>query len=326
MTGNVKFNRSTLSGELPFRLITIAGVCIAVGLVVALVGVIFERSLILWPAEDLWTFLTSSGWFGKVDESGAVTAAFGAWPMIWGTIVTSIIGIAVAAPVGIFAAIYLVEIAPRRLAAPLTFLVEVVAAIPSVVVGLWALGELSPRLRDSVEWWVASSIGHLIPWLSEDPAQPSDTSVFRAGIVLAIMITPMVAAVSREVIRSVPQSLREGLVGMGATKWETIRLVILPTARVGLFGAALLAFGRAVGETIAVRLVIGMNITQVPPTLFQPGSSIAAQIAGAYGEASTIEKGALAGLGLSLFLITLCISLLVRALMWRSADKMRAKA
>lgn len=326
MSGNVQFNRSKLSGERPFRLITIAGVCIAIGLVVALVGVIVDRSLVLWPHEDVWTFITSSGWFGKEDESGAVTAAFGAWPMIWGTIVTSLIGIAVAAPIGIFAAIYLVELAPRRLSAPLTFLVEVVAAIPSVVVGLWALGELSPRLRDSVEWWVASSIGHLIPWLSEDPTQPSDTSVFRAGIVLAIMITPMVAAVSREVIRSVPQSLREGLVGMGATKWETIRLVILPTARVGLFGAVLLAFGRAVGETIAVRLVIGMNITQVPPTLFQPGSSIAAQIAGAYGEASTIEKGALAGLGLSLFLITLCLSLLVRTLMWRSANKMAAKA
>jgi phosphate transport system permease protein len=246
--------------------------------------------------------------------------------MIWGTLVTSLIGIAVAAPIGIFAAIYLVELAPKRIAALLTFLVEIVAAIPSVVVGLWALGELSPRLRDSIEWWIASSLGQFIPWLSEDPQQPSDTSVFRAGIVLAIMITPMVAAVSREVIRSVPQSLREGLVGMGATKWETIRLVILPTAKVGLFGAVLLAFGRAIGETIAVRLVIGMNITAVPTTLFQSGSSIAAQIAGAYGEASPIEKGALAGLGLSLFLLTMSLSLTVRLLMWRSANKMVARA
>jgi phosphate transport system permease protein len=301
-------------------------VLFSASVVVALILVIMQKSQILWPVEAPLTFLTSSGWFGATDPSGVITAAFGAWPMIWGTLVTSLIGIAVAAPIGIFAAIYLVELAPKRIAALLTFLVEIVAAIPSVVVGLWALGELSPRLRDSIEWWIASSLGQFIPWLSEDPQQPSDTSVFRAGIVLAIMITPMVAAVSREVIRSVPQSLREGLVGMGATKWETIRLVILPTAKVGLFGAVLLAFGRAIGETIAVRLVIGMNITAVPTTLFQSGSSIAAQIAGAYGEASPIEKGALAGLGLSLFLLTMSLSLTVRLLMWRSANKMVARA
>lgn len=320
------FRRSRLSGELPFRVLTLGSVLLAAALLFALVVVIFEKSLILWPVEAPLTFLTSSGWFGSTDPSGAITAAFGALPMIWGTLVTSLIGIAVAAPIGIFAAIYLVELAPKRLAAPLTFLVEIVAAIPSVVIGLWALGELSPRLRDSIEWWVASTLGQFIPWLSEDPQQPSDTSVFRSGIVLAIMITPMVAAVSREVIRSVPQSLREGLVGMGATKWETIRLVILPTARVGLLGAVLLAFGRAIGETIAVRLTIGMNISEIPPTLFQPGSSIAAQIAGAFGEASPIEKGALAGLGLSLFILTLTLSLIVRLLMWRSANRMGSRA
>jgi len=320
------YRRSRLSGELPFRILTLGSVLFSASVVVALILVIMQKSQILWPVEAPLTFLTSSGWFGATDPSGVITAAFGAWPMIWGTLVTSLIGIAVAAPIGIFAAIYLVELAPKRIAALLTFLVEIVAAIPSVVVGLWALGELSPRLRDSIEWWIASSLGQFIPWLSEDPQQPSDTSVFRAGIVLAIMITPMVAAVSREVIRSVPQSLREGLVGMGATKWETIRLVILPTAKVGLFGAVLLAFGRAIGETIAVRLVIGMNITAVPTTLFQSGSSIAAQIAGAYGEASPIEKGALAGLGLSLFLLTMSLSLTVRLLMWRSANKMVARA
>lgn len=319
------YRRSRLSGELPFRLLTLASVAIAVGLLLALVLVFFERSLILWPVESPWTFLTSVGWFNSVDESGVVTAAFGALPMIFGTLVTSLIGIAVAAPIGIFAAVYLVEIAPKRVAVPLTFLVEIVAAIPSVVVGLWALGELSPRLRDSIEWWIASSIGHLIPWLSEDPQQPSDTSVFRSGLVLAIMITPMVAAVSREVIRSVPQSLREGLVGMGATKWETIKMVILPTARVGLFGAVLLALGRAAGETIAVRLTIGMDNTGVPSSLFKPGTAIAAQIAGAYGEATPIEKGALAGLGLSLFLVTITLSVIARLLMWRVANRMAAR-
>jgi phosphate transport system permease protein len=321
------YQRSRLSGELPFRVLTLGGVMVAAALLFVLIAEIFQKSLILWSYEAPLTFLTSSGWFASVSETGEITsAAFGAFPMIWGTLVTSLIGIAIAAPIGIFTAIYLVELAPRRLAAPLTFIVEIVAAIPSVVVGLWALGELSPRIRDSIEWWIASSFGQVIPWLSEDPLQPSDTSVFRAGFVLAIMVTPMVAAVSREVIRSVPQSLREGMIGMGATQWETIRLVILPTARIGLIGAVLLAFGRAIGETIAVRLVIGMNISNVPGSLFQPGSSIAAQIAGAYGEATSIEKGALAGLGLALFGLTIPLSLVVRFLMWRSARNLDARA
>ncbi len=306
------------SGDAAFRAVIAAAFLVAVVLLVAVIGTIWQWSTPLWPAENPLTFFTSSGWSGSVADDGTVTAAFGAWPMIWGTLVTSIIGIAVAAPIGILAAVYLVEFAPRRLSAPLTFLVEITAAIPSVVIGLWALGDLSPRLRDSIEWWIASSIGQIIPWLSENPQQPSDTSVFRAGIVLAIMITPMVVAVGREVIRSVPQSLREGFVGMGATEWETIWKVVLPTARIGLIGAVLLAFGRAIGETIAVRLVIGMNISSVPPTLFQSGASVAAQIAGGVGEASPIEKGALAGLGLALFAMTFILSLFVRVFIRRA--------
>ena len=313
------YERSKLNGELLFRALLIGGFVATVALLIAVIGVITNQSLVLWPVESPLTFLTSSGWFSSVSDSGVATAAYGAWPMIWGTLVTSLIGIAIAAPVGILTAVYLVEFAPRRLAAPLTFLVEITAAIPSVVVGLWALGDLSPRLRDSIEWWIASSFGQILPWLSENPQQPSDTSVFRAGVVLAIMIAPMVTAVSREVIRSVPQSLREGLIGMGATEWETIRLVVLPTARIGLFGAVLLAFGRAIGETIAVRLVIGMDISNVPHSLFQSGSSVAAQIAGAVGEASVLEKGALAGLGLALFAMTFVLSIVVRLFMRRSA-------
>lgn len=319
--GPQSFRRARLSGELPFRLMTAGAVLASAALLLVLVATFLQRSADLWKYEAPLTFLTSSGWFGSTSETGEVIAQFGAWPMIWGTLVSSLIGILIAAPVGIFSAVFLVELAPRRLSAPLTFVVELVAAIPSVVVGLWALGQLSPVLRDSIEWWVASSFGQIISWLSEDAAQPSSTSVFRAGVVLAIMITPMVTAVSREVIRSVPTSLREGLIGMGATQWETIRLVVLPTARIGLFGAVLLAFGRAIGETIAVRMVIGMDLNGVPGSLFQSGSSIAAQIAGAFGEASSLEKGALAGLAISLFVLTFPLSIAVRILIRLSARR-----
>jgi len=206
----------------------------------------------------------------------------------------------------------LVEFAPKRLAIPLTFLVELIAAIPSVVFGLWALGDLSVRLRDSIEWWIASTLGKFIPWLAEDPGSPAADSVFRAGFVLAIMILPMIVAVSREFLRSVPISLREGYIGMGATKWEAIRDVVVPTARIGLIGAVLLALGRAIGETVAVTMVIG-NAEGIPTSLFLPGNTVASKVASNIGEViSEVQLSALVALGLALFLLSFVISLIVR--------------
>jgi phosphate transport system permease protein len=181
-----------------------------------------------------------------------------------------------------------------------------------VVFGLWALGDLSIRLRDSIEWWIASTLGQVIPWLAEDPGSPAADSVFRAGFLLAIMILPMIVAVSREFLRSVPVSLREGYIGMGATKWEAIRNVVVPTARVGLIGAVLLALGRAIGETVAVTMVIG-NAEGIPTSLFLPGNSVAGKIASNLGETATeVQLSALIALGLALFLLSFVISVIVR--------------
>jgi phosphate transport system permease protein len=272
----------------------------------ALVVAYSGYSLPLWSVSSPFNFFTSAG------TDGALAAIFG-------TLATSLVAVFFAAPIGILAAIYLVEFAPARLAAPLTFIVELIAAIPSVVFGLWAAGDLSNRLRDSVEWWVASSLGQVIPFLSEDPSSPAADSIFRAGFLLAIMILPMVVAVSREFIRSVPISLREGYIGMGATRWEVIRDVVLPTARIGLIGGVLLALGRAIGETVAVAMVIG-NAEGIPSTLFAPGQTVASKIAANVGEASgPVAVGAIAALGLSLFLITSILSLLVRVLIRRFA-------
>ena len=230
---------------------------------------------------------------------------------IFGTVATAIIAIAVAGPIGILAAVYLVEFAPKRLAIVLTFIVELIAAIPSVVFGLWALNDLSIRLRDSVEWWIASSIGKFIPLLSEDSNNPAADSVFRAGFLVGIMIIPLVVSLSREIIRAVPISLREGYVGMGATRWETIRHVVLPTARIGIIGALMLALGRALGETIAVTMVIGGS-NDVPASLFQPGSTIATRIATTLPEAGAEEKSVLIALGVILFFVSLGLSLAMR--------------
>ena len=230
---------------------------------------------------------------------------------IFGTVATALIAIAVAGPIGILAAVYLVEFAPKRLAIVLTFIVELIAAIPSVVFGLWALNDLSIRLRDSVEWWIAGSIGKILPFLSEDSDNPAADSVFRAGFLVGIMIIPLVVSLSREIIRAVPISLREGYIGMGATRWETIRHVVLPTARIGIIGALMLALGRALGETIAVTMVIGGS-NDVPSSLFQPGSTIATRIATTLPEAGAEEKSVLIALGVILFFVSLGLSLAMR--------------
>ena len=298
--------RGGISLDVLFRRLTAGGLVVLMLVLAALVVAYSGYSLPLWSVASPFNFFTSAG------TDGALAAIFG-------TLATSLVAVFFAAPIGILAAIYLVEFAPARLAAPLTFIVELIAAIPSVVFGLWAAGDLSNRLRDSVEWWVASSLGQVIPFLSEDPSSPAADSIFRAGFLLAIMILPMVVAVSREFIRSVPISLREGYIGMGATRWEVIRDVVLPTARIGLIGGVLLALGRAIGETVAVAMVIG-NAEGIPSTLFAPGQTIASKIAANVGEASgPVAVGGIAALGLSLFLITSILSLVVRVLIRRFA-------
>lgn len=298
--------RSGISLDPLFRRLTAGGLALLILVLAALVVAYFGYSTPLWTVASPLNYFTSAG------TDGALAAIFG-------TLATSLVAIFFAAPIGILAAIYLVEFAPARIAAPLTFVVELIAAIPSVVFGLWAAGDLSNRLRDSVEWWIASSLGQVIPFLSEDPSSPAADSIFRAGFLLAIMILPMVVAVSREFIRSVPISLREGYIGMGATRWEVIRDVVLPTARIGLIGGVLLALGRAIGETVAVAMVIG-NAEGIPPTLFAPGQTVASKIAANVGEASgPVAIGAIAALGLSLFMITSILSLVVRALIRRFA-------
>jgi len=302
-----------------FRILFGSAVVVAGLLLLGVILSMVASSMPVWNIQTPLSFVFGDRWAGEVTQpDGSISGNYGALPVIWGTAVSSLIAILIAAPVGILAAVYLVEFAPRRLAAPLTFLVELMAAIPSVVIGLWAAGDLSVRLRDSIEWWVASTLGRVFPWLSEDPNAPASQSVFRAGMVLAIMIIPMVVAVSREVIRSVPQSLREGFIGMGATRWETIRHVVLPAARVGLTGAVLLALGRAIGETIAVTMVIG-NAEGIPSSLFLPGQTIASKIASNYGEAgSPTQVGALAALGICLFAVTFLLSLAIRLVVRRS--------
>jgi phosphate transport system permease protein len=244
-----------------------------------------------------------------------VSLNFGALPAIFGTVVTSAIAIAIALPVGVAVAVMLAEPGARGIRGAMGVGIELLAAIPSVVYGIWALYVLAPWAFLHLEGPISEHLG-FIGWFGGPPSQ---TSLFTASLVLAIMILPTLSAVSRDVIRAVPRGLRESTVALGATWWETTWHVILPTARGGIFGATVLAVGRALAETIAVTMVIG-NRYSIPHSIFFPAYTLASVIANEFNEATgTIYTAALVELGLVLILVTLTVNALA-LLMVRSAQ------
>ena len=244
-------------------------------------------------------FLVRSTW-------NPVTLDFGALPFIYGTAVTSAIALAIALPVGVAVSLMLAEPGAQGIRGAMGTGIELLAAIPSVVYGIWALYVLAPFSLKYIETPVTEHLG-FIGFLAGPPRQ---YSFFSASLVLAIMILPTLAAVSRDVIRAVPRGLRESSVALGATWWETTWRVVLPTARAGIFGATVLALGRALGETIAVTMVIG-NRDEIPPSIFSPGYTLASKIANEFSEATgTLYPAALVELGLVLILVTLTVNLI----------------
>ncbi len=248
-------------------------------------------------------------------EWNPVTLSFGALPAIFGTVLTSAIAIAIALPVGVAVAVLLAEPGARGFRGAMGIGVELLAAIPSVVYGIWALYVLAPWALLHLEAPITEHLG-FIGFLGGPPRQ---TSLFTAALVLAIMILPTLSAVSRDVIRAVPRGLRESTVALGATWWETIWHVILPAARAGIFGATVLAVGRALAETIAVTMVIG-NRYEIPHSIFFPAYTLASVIANEFTEATgDIYPAALIELGLVLILVTLTVNV-VALLLVRSAQ------
>ncbi len=266
-----------------------------------------------WPAlhQFGFQFLTSSEW-------DPVTGHFGAAPAIVGTIVTSIIALLLATPLALGGAIFLSEFSPSWLRQPFSFLVDLLAAVPSVVYGLWGVFFLVPLIR-----------AHLMPFLRDTlhlGATPFFTgpaygpSVLAAGLILAVMVLPYIAAVSREVLFAVPRSQREAALALGATRWEAITGAVLPYARAGIFGGVILGLGRALGETMAVTMVIG-NRHALSASLFAPGYTMASLIANEFSEAtSDIHLSALMAVGFVLFVITLVVNAIARWLVRRVGE------
>lgn len=247
-----------------------------------------------------------------------VRGEFGALPFIYGTAVSSTLGVLIAVPLSVGIAIFLVEHAPRALSAPISFLVQLLAAIPSVVYGLWGIFVLAPLLRDSVYPKIQSAVGFL-PLFQ---GNPNGLGLMTAGLILSVMIVPIVTAVTTDVMRAVPRSQPEASLALGATKWEATR-VVLQNARSGITGAVILGLGRAVGETMAVTMVIG-NRPQISASLFDPSFTIASAIANEFTEAtSDIYRQALVELGLILFVITFVINAMARLLVWGTTRQQR---
>jgi phosphate transport system permease protein len=284
-------------GDQIFKLLTLLMVMVLVALI-ALVG--YE----LWHGSQLaikkfgFSFLTSSDW-------DPVAEKFGAVPFIFGTVVSSFLGLLIAVPLGIGTAIYLTELAPLWVRQPLISLVEMLAAIPSVILGLWGVFVMVPFLRATVFQWLKKSLGFL-PIFS---GTIYGVSMLAGAIIIAIMVLPIITSISREVLRSVPDLQREGAYALGATRWEVTRIAVLSYAKKGLFGAVILGLGRALGETMAVTMVIG-NRPEVAASLFAPGYTLASVIANEFTEATTdMYLSALVEVGLVLFGVTIIANL-----------------
>jgi len=275
-----------------------------IGLALAMAGILASHSRLAWKSFGL-PFLWTSTW-------DPVQEVFGAWPFIYGTLVSSTLALLIAVPLGLGSAIFLAEIAPRRLSSALSFGIELLAAVPTVVLGLIGIFVLVPLIR-SVEPGLTRWLG----WLPFFRGAPYGVGMLTAGILLAFIILPYVTSISREVILTVPASLREAALGLGATHWETVTMVVLPSARSGILGSVFLAMGRALGETMAVTMVIG-NTPQVSASLLDPGYTMASVLANEFTEAtSDLYLHALFAIALALFGITIAVNGLARLMIYR---------
>lgn len=288
------------------------------GLLVLLIVVAIALALAVDSLLSIRTFglgfLTSRQW-------NPIRGDFGALPFVYGTLVSSFIAILISVPLSLGIAIFLVEQAPRFLSRPIGFLVELLAAIPSVVYGLWGIFVLAPFLRVHVE----PPLGQWLGWLPLFQGPITGIGLLTGGIILAIMITPIISAVVRDVLAAVPDTQREAALALGATKWETTRVVLVNGAP-GIAGAIILGLGRAIGETMAVTMVIG-NRPEISASLFAPSYTIASAIANEFTEATgDLYLSALVELGLILFLVTFLVNGLARVLVWNVTRKTAGRA
>lgn len=289
----------------------VSGLALLVPLTLAAIAVlVVVDSLPSLRASGL-SFLTTTRW-------DPVHGIFGAGAYLYGTLVTTAIAVLLAAPVAVGSAVYLTEYAPRALRAPLAFVIELLAYIPSIVYGLWALFVLVPLFRGSIDPALQAIVGP-VPVIGALFAGPIvGVDLLMGGVILAVMILPLLLAVSREVLLAVPGTQREAMLGLGATRWEAVSRAVLPYARPGIVGAIVLGVARAFGETMAVTLVVGNSSTSISPSLFTPGYTMASAIANQFTEASgELYFSAIVEIALVLLLVAIVVNALARLLIGR---------
>jgi phosphate transport system permease protein len=302
----IRRERSALSRQLDTSFVWLTGF-FALGLAVILLTIAAQVAYRALPAISAFGlgFLVNDRW-------DPVTNVYGALPQIYGTLVSSFIGLLLALPIGLGVAIFLSEdFLPQRIQRPIVFLVELLAAIPSVVYGLWGIFVLIPALRGM---GVALNAG--LGWIPLFSTAPTGPGIYAAGVILAIMILPIIAAISRDALVAVPETLRQAAYGLGATRWETILKIILPAAFSGVVGGTMLALGRAMGETMAVTMLIG-NANKIQPSLFAQGATISSLLANQFAEADGLQISALMYAAFVLFLITLLVNVLAELIVRR---------
>ncbi|MGH6849010.1 MAG: phosphate ABC transporter permease subunit PstC [Methylocella sp.] len=292
-----------------FRLLTLAAAWTVLILLGGVIASLIAGSLPAIRAFGL-NFLTTEAW-------NPVTEKFGALAAVYGTIVTSLIAMLIAVPVGLGIAIFLTELCPYALRRPIGIAIELLAGIPSIIYGIWGLFVLAPFLQEDVQPALISAFANVPIFSNLFAGPPYGIGVLTAGIILAIMVLPIVSAISRDVFEAVPAVLKEAAYGVGCTTWEVVRSVVIPYARVGLIGGVMLGLGRALGETMAVTFVIG-NAHKISASLLSPGTTISATIANEFTEAvGDLYTSALIELGLILFVITFIILAISRYLLMR---------
>lgn len=294
---------------------------LAAWLVLAILGGIIISLIVgAWPAmrEFGFGFLATQRWAPQLDEP-----VMGALGPIYGTLLTSVIAVCIAVPVGLGIAVFLTEFCPMKLRRPIAMAIELLAGIPSIIYGMWGFFVLGPFLAEKFQPFVIATLGQLPIIGTVFAGPPSQLSLFNAALILSIMILPFITAVSRDVFATVPGVLKEAAYGIGCTTWEVVRRVVIPYTRVGLIGGVMLALGRALGETMAVTFIIG-NAYKIQGSIFAPGTTISAAIASEFAESSGLHQSGLILLGLLLFVLTFCVLAAAR-LMLRRLDRKQGK-
>jgi phosphate transport system permease protein len=298
------WKKSIFNLDFGFRALMTLAALVVLGIVGLIVAELVQGSAPAWQKFGIHFFF-GSDW-------DPVSGGFGALPFIFGTVVSSLVALFIAVPLAVAVAVFATEMCPRPLRKPISYATELLAAIPSVIYGLWAMFVLVPILRVSVEPWLMKYFA----WTGLFDGPAYGIGMLAAGVVLAIMIIPIISSITREVLIVVPQPQREAALALGATRWEMVRMAVLRNARAGIMGAVILGLGRGLGETMAVTMVIGNN-PAIAQSLLAPGYTMASVIANEFNEAtSDLHRSALIEIGLALFIVTIIVNILAGLMVW----------